>query len=93
MTPVIASTKSDSLKMESAGVEIGEKMLVELEDWAAGCAKMLATGQKRLTRICSARLMCVLFHFRICIRQFLLRSARPGQQLSVFNHVLGLHSA
>jgi hypothetical protein len=36
MTPVTASTKSDNPKIESAGVEAGEKMLVELDDSAAG---------------------------------------------------------
>jgi hypothetical protein len=32
MTPVIASTKRESPRIESAGVETGEKILVELED-------------------------------------------------------------
>ena len=39
-----ASTKSDSPKIKSAGVETGEKMLVELEDSATGCAKRPAAS-------------------------------------------------
>ena len=72
MTPVIASTKRESPKIESAGVEIGEKILADFEDEVGDCAKEAVIGQKRTTRIRSPRGIRELLESGINIRKFLL---------------------
>jgi hypothetical protein len=57
-------------------VEAGEKILVELEEGIGGPAEAAVTGETRVKRICSARLIFEFFKLRICIRQFLV-SVRP----------------
>jgi hypothetical protein len=68
MVAVTASTKRDNPKIELAGVETGEKILVELDGWFGGIAKAAVTGQKKATSIGSARRVFELLESRICIR-------------------------
>src|SRR5215472_8107185 len=73
MIPVIASTNSDSPKIESAGVDKGLKILVDVEGSLGSPAEAAGKDDARVTRICSAHARFELLNFSICIRQFLLR--------------------
>jgi len=94
IVPVTASTKRESPKIESAGVETGEKTLVEPEDWAGGPAEAAVTGEMRVMRICSASCTFEFFKPRICIRQFLV-SIRPtnSKRLLVLSDLIELQCA
>src|SRR5215469_11433430 len=53
ITAVTACTKSESLKIESAGVEAGEKILVEVEGWPGAAAKAMPPAKRKIARDCS----------------------------------------
>jgi hypothetical protein len=69
MTPVTARTKRERPKIESAGVETGEKILVEPEGFEGDTAEAAVTGETRVTRICIANAPRVLDlpRLNICI--------------------------
>ena len=56
MTAVIARTKTESPKIESAGVDAGLKILVEVEGSPGNPAEAAGNGHARLIRVGSARL-------------------------------------
>jgi hypothetical protein len=58
MAAVIPSTKRDSLKIESAGVEAGAKIFVGLEK-AVGFPKQMRDSQNKVSRACATA--CGLF--------------------------------
>jgi hypothetical protein len=77
MTPVTARRKRERPKIESAGVETGEKTLVEPEGFEGDTAEAAVTGETRVARICitNAPRVLAIPELRICIESFLSYSS------------------